>query len=280
MSKERKELEEIPPIPRETLYEMIREAGETSPYGRTEEEAKRDQGLMASFYLIANRCSEGLALTSRDISLEVSVEILDEELSRMVAYLGRLRTEIDIGISLGRDVGNQQIELGELFDEYQEMNRLRTAWDRPGDRMEAADEILTRYPQTRVYVVRLITLKRKKRIPRNIPVPTIDPLGPFFIDRVKKMGESLFDITRQRVWQIFDRVGIYDFFKDHGYPVPKNPLRHSRLSEVNNFFTRTQLDRYAGWKIKGTADRYIHAKWADFVVPLVKAARTAPPFEV
>jgi hypothetical protein len=61
--------------------------------------------------------------------------------------------------------------------------------------------------------------------------------------------------------------------------VPKNPLRHARLSEVSNVLNRVQLDRFAGWKIKGTADKYIHLRWDDFVGPLVQLARRSLPLE-
>jgi hypothetical protein len=235
---------------------------------------------MAMFHLLANRCSEGLAVETGDIHLEVAVQILDEELISLRDRLGRLRTEVDVGASLGRDVSEPRKELGELFNAYQEMNSLRTRWDRPGEAMDVADEIAERYPQTLVYVVKLITLKRKKRIPRNIPIPTVDPLASLFVEAVKQESEgSLFGITRQRVWQLFKRAGIYAFYKDQGYPVPKNPLRHARLSEVSNVLNRVQLDRFAGWKIKGTADKYIHLRWDDFVVPLVQVARRSPPLE-
>jgi hypothetical protein len=235
---------------------------------------------MAMFHLLANRCSEGLAIEAGDIHLEMAVLILDEELISLQDRLGRLRTEVDVGTSLGRDVSEPRKELEELFNVYQEMNDLRARWDRPGEAMDAVDEIADRYPQTLVYVVKLITLKRKKRIPRNIPIPTIDPLAPLFVEAVKESKGSIFGITRQRVWQIFKSAGIYAFYKDQGYPVPKNPLRHARLSEVSNVLNRVQLDRFAGWKIKGTADKYIHLRWDDFVGPLVQVARRSPAINV
>ena len=268
--KELKEIEEIPAISRPMFYEIIHET-----------ENPRDKQIMAMFHLLANRCSEGLAVEAGDVHLEVAVQILDEELMSLQDRLGRLRTEVDVGTSLGRDVSEPRKELGEFFNVYQEMNDLRVKWDRPGQTMETADEIAKRYPQTLVYVVKLITLKRKKRIPRNIPVPVVDPLAPLFVEAVKRESESsLFGITRQRVWQIFKKAGIYSFYKDQGYPVPKNPLRHARLSEVSNVLNRVQLDRFAGWKIKGTADKYIHLRWDDFVGPLVQVARRSPPINV
>lgn len=276
---ERKELEEIPAIPREALYEMIRRAGEEDPW-RSEEGARRDQRLLASFYLLANRCSEGLAVEPDDIHLEVAVSVLDEDLKALSDYITRLRFEIESGRSLGRDMEKQVREFGSLFDEYQEMSGIRAMWNRPGERMDAADLMAKRYPQTKVYVVKLLTLKRKKRIPRVVPVPTVDPLAPLFVEQLQRMKGHLFDISRQRVWQIFKRAGVYAFYKDQGYPVPKNPLRHSRLSEVSNVVNRVQLYRLAGWKLRGTVDKYVHLKWDDFMSPLLKVARSAPPLEV
>ena len=180
---ELKEIEEIKSIPRTTLYEMIRDS--RNP---------RDGRLMATFYLLANRCSEGLAVGPDDIHKEVSVEILDGELTEMADQLGRLRTEVDVGKSLGRDVSGAQEQLGGLFDEYQEMNELKKRFHTPGQALEVADEIGRRYPQTLVYVVKLLTLKRKKRVPRNIPIPVIDPLAPLFVDAVHKMEDLLFPI--------------------------------------------------------------------------------------
>ena len=89
-SRELKEIQEIKSIPRSTLYEMIR--GASNP---------RDGRLMASFFLLANRCSEGLAVGPEDITKEVTVEILDGALTDLADRLGRLRTEVDVGRSLG-----------------------------------------------------------------------------------------------------------------------------------------------------------------------------------
>jgi len=267
---ELKEIEEIKSIPRTTLYEMIRDA-----------KNPRDGRLIATFYLLANRCSEGLAVGPDDVHKEVAVEILDGELDKMAGQLGRLRTEVDVGRSLGRDILKAQEELGSLFDEYQSMNKLRTQWwNNPGDAVEIADEIARRYPQTLVYVVKLLTLKRKKRVPRNIPIPVIDPLAPLFVEAVEKMEDRLFPISRKRTWVLFKRAGIYDFYKEQGESVPKSPLRHARLSEISNHLNPNQVNRFAGWKIKGTGDHYLHMRWADYVPALVKVARAAPPLKV
>jgi len=268
-SGELKEIEEIKSIPRSVLYEMIREA--RNP---------RDGRLMASFFLLANRCSEGLAVGPDDVSKEVSVEILDGELTEMADQLGRLRTEVDVGRSLGRDVSSAQEQLGRLFDEYQEMNELKKRFYTPGQALDAADEIVKKYPQTLVYVVKLLTLKRKKRVPRNIPIPVIDPLAPLFVDAVEKMEDRLFPISRKRTWVLFTRAGIYDFYKEKDEMVPKSPLRHARLTEVSNAMNPLQINRFAGWKISGTGDHYIHMRWSDYVPALVKVARAAPPLEV
>ena len=267
---ELKEIEEIKSIPRTTLYEMIRDA-----------KNPRDGRLIATFYLLANRCSEGLAVGPDDIHKEVAVEILDGELNKMAGQLGRLKTEVDIGRSLGREISKAQEALGKLFDEYQSMNKLRTQWlDNPAEAVEIADEIARRYPQTLVYVVKLLTLKRKKRVPRNIPIPVIDPLAPLFVEAVEKMEDRLFPISRKRTWVLFTRAGIYDFYKERGEMVPKSPLRHARLSEMSNHLNPSQINRFAGWKIKGTADHYLHMRWSDYVPALVKVARAAPPLKI
>lgn len=267
---ELKEIEEIKSIPRTTLYEMIRNA-----------KNPRDGRLMATFFLLANRCSEGLAIGPDDVRKEVSVEILDGELTEMANQLGRLRTEVDVGESLGRDISRPKRELGKLFDEYQEMNELKKRWwDHPDQALETADKIARRYPQTLVYVVKLLTLKRKKRVPRSIPVPVIDPLAPLLVDAVHNMEGRLFPISRKRTWVLFTRAGIYNFYKEKGEMVPKSPLRHARLSELSNYLNPLQVNRFAGWKIKGTADHYLHMRWADYVPALVKIARAAPPLEV
>lgn len=268
-SRELEEIEEIKSIPRPTLYEMIR--GTENP---------RDGRLMASFYLLANRCSEGLAVVPEDIRKEVAVEILDMELTEMAARLQRLRTEVDVGRSLGRDVSSAQRRLGRLFDDYQDMSELTKRFHTPETAVSAADEMAKRYPQTLVYVVKLFTLKRKKRVPRNIPIPVVDPLAPLFVDAVEDMEDRLFPISRQRTWYLLERAGVYDFYKEEGEMVPKNPLRHSRLSEVSNYFNPLQVNRFAGWRIKGTADHYLHLRWSDYVPALVRVARSAPPLEL
>jgi len=266
ISKELKELEEIPSIPRPTLYAMIKGAN------------RRDQELMASFTVMANRCSEGLAVKPSDVHKEVSIDILKLEINELAARLGRTRTEVDVGASLGRDVGAAKKELGVLYDEYLRMTDLEEAFHKGDTMLETVDKIIKLYPQTLVYVVTIQTLKRKKQVSRPVPIPVIDPLAPLFVSALSNnMGETFFELTRQRVWQLFKKAGIYAFYKDQGYPVPKNPLRHLRLTEVSNFFNRTQLYRYAGWKLKGTQDKYIHNKWDDFVEPLIKVARRAPP---
>ena len=266
---ELKEIEEIKSIPRTTLYKMIRDA-----------KNPRDGRLIATFFLLANRCSEGLAVQPDDISKEVSVEILDGELTEMANQLGRLRTEVDVGESLGRDVSSAHEELGKLFDEYQEMNEIKKRFHKPGHALVVGAEIARRYPQTLVYVVKLLTLKRKKRVPRNIPIPVIDPLAPLFVDAVNNMEDRLFPISRKRTWVLFTRAGIYDFYKEKGEKVPKSPLRHARLSELSNYLNPLQVNRFAGWKIRGTGDHYLHMRWSDYVPALVKIARAAPPLEV
>lgn len=268
-SRELKEIEEVKSIPRPRLYEMIREA-----------KNPRDGRLMASFYMLANRCSEGLAVVADDVHKEVAVEILDMELEEMAARLMRLRTEVDIGGSLGRDVSGAQKDLGTLFDEFQDMNHLTHRYHDPKENEAAVDEMATRYPQTLVYVVKLYTLKRKKRVPRNIPIPVVDPLAPLFVDAVNGMEDRLFPISRQRTWYLLERAGVYDFYKEEDEMVPKNPLRHARLSEISNYLNPRQVDRFAGWKIKGTADRYLHLRWSDYVPALAKVARVAPPLMI
>ena len=268
-SRELREIEEVKSIPRPTLYEMIR--GSRNP---------RDGRLIASFYLLANRCSEGLAVVPDDVHKEVAVEILDLELAEMAARLQRLRTEVDVGRSLGREVSRAQEELGRLFDDFQEMSELAERFHTPEESLSAADEMAKRYPQTLVFVVKLFTLKRKKRVPRNIPIPVVDPIAPLFVDAVHMMEDRLFPISRQRTWYLLERAGVYDFYKELGEMVPKNPLRHARLSEVSNYLNELQVNRFAGWKIKGTADHYLHLRWADYVPALVKVARAAPPLKV
>lgn len=280
---ERRELAEIPPISRGDLYEMIRRAGKPETYEYFEgykSYAQRNQRLLASFFLFANRVSEGLNVGPEDVTLEVGVNVLDEELRLLTDRLGRLRTEIEVGAALGRDMGDRKGELGELFEEFQEMNGIRRLWNIPSEVVRAADMMVKKYPQTKVYVVKLRTLKRKKKPIRNIPVPVVDPLAPLFVEQIPEMGRRLFKISRQRVWQIFTRVGLYNFYKDRGYPVPKSPLRHARLSEVSGVLNPIQLARFAGWKIRGqvgTADHYIHSRWEDFLPSLIQIARRAPP---
>lgn len=266
--RELKEIEEVKAIPRPTLYEMIR--GVRNP---------RDGRLIASLFLFACRTSEGLAVGPDDVYKEVAVEILDLEIEEMAARLQRLRTEVDVGRSLGREVSSAQDELGRLFDEYQEMNELKKRFHIPQETLAAIDEIAKRYPQTLVYVVKLYTLKRKKRVPRSVPIPVVDPLAPLFVKAVEEMEDRLFPISRQRTWILLDRAGVFDFYKKEGEMVPKNPLRHARLSELSNYFNPLQVNRFAGWKIKGTGDHYLHLRWSDYVPALVRVARAAPPLE-
>lgn len=266
---ERTELEKIPAIPRPALYKMIEST-----------ELERDRAIMSGYFLMANRASEGLAIKPSDVQLQMGIDVFDEELKQISDELNRLRIDVDAAKLLGGEVEPLVDQYRELYGRYREMRELRRKYDVPGRAAEATDEIASRWPQTKVYVVRLLTLKRATKIPRSIPIPVLDPLAPLFSRLLEGMNGLMINLTRQRIWQIFDKVGVYNFYSDQGYPVPKNPLRHARLSEVNNVFNGNQLDRYAGWKIKGTKDHYIHMKWDDYVAPLVKVAKRAPPFEV
>lgn len=277
ITQELKELEEIPAIPRTKLYEMMREAGENRQPPHI---PGRDMRLMASFTLMANRCTEGLRVTPKEVHKEISVDVLRMEIERVAAQLGRLRIKVDIGESLGRGVSQAKVELGEVYDVYLHMTSLEEQFHKPGiDALTVVDEIAKYYPQTLAYVVRLFTLKRKKKISRVVPIPTLDPLAPFFVESLERdMGKTFYGVSRQRVWQLLKRAGVFAFYQDQGYPVPKNPLRHLRLSEVSNVLNRAQLYRYAGWKLKGTQDKYVHMKWDDFMEPLVRVAHKSPPF--
>jgi len=113
-----------------------------------------------------------------------------------------------------------------------------------------------------ILVVKLMTEKRRREVPRLIPIYKKDPLYVYIERYLKTLpGENprLFPITRQRAWQIMKYSGI-------------NPhsLRHSRLTEIAPYLpTQTHLFIFAGWKIPGPAETYIHLNYKS-LIPYVK----------
>jgi len=91
-----------------------------------------------------------------------------------------------------------------------------------------------------------------------------DPLGKPFINWVKEKNTGkIFDISRVGAYKILKKVGVVSPRKN-GKGSKKNVLRHSRLSELGAFMNTTKLKRFAGHKISGSMEDYVHLNWRNF----------------
>jgi site-specific recombinase XerD len=110
-------------------------------------------------------------------------------------------------------------------------------------------------------------LKHRNKLPRrNIPLklsshddrPFIDIFMAYF--NTLAPGQSLFDITRQRCWQIINKkLGLYTHF-----------LIHERCTELvaKRGLTDLYLKQLRGWKDTRPAEIYAHLKWQDLAEKL------------
>ena len=102
-------------------------------------------------------------------------------------------------------------------------------------------------------------LKRINEVPkRNIPV--FVPLVPEFYEHFRvyyntlQPEQPLFSITRQRAWQIMNKVGIYNHF-----------LIHERLTHLvgQENLSDHDLKIFRGWSSTMPANHYVHLRWQD-----------------
>ena len=110
------------------------------------------------------------------------------------------------------------------------------------------------------------TLKRKKYIPRSIPV--IIEREQKFVDILKEYTNKiededvLFPITRQRVFQILDSISIFAHW-----------LRHIRLTHLSTDygFSSQALKQFVNWSNSGTADKYVHLNVDDLIKKMMES---------
>lgn len=101
------------------------------------------------------------------------------------------------------------------------------------------------------------TLKRKKKVPRNIPInyekykDFVDIILDYIIGLEEQ--DQLFTFTRQRAWQIInERMGLFCHYFRH--------LRSSHLVEYEGY-TEGDLKRFHGWSTDNMANTYVHLDW-------------------
>jgi len=114
--------------------------------------------------------------------------------------------------------------------------------------------------------VRALKSRVKNKV-RNIPIIK-NRLESEFIDifllyynALENKDSYLFNITRQRAYQILERVNLFPHF-----------LRHSRLTHlVTDYdFSESQLRHFTGWDTSGTATHYTHLRLSDLISKMQK----------
>jgi len=105
-----------------------------------------------------------------------------------------------------------------------------------------------------VLIIRQVrTLKRKKYIPKSIPIVIAKEIK--FVEYIKEYTKSLsdedflFNMTRQRALQIMNSIGLYNHY-----------LRHLRLTHLatDYGFSGQELKHFVNWSSSNTADNYVH----------------------
>ena len=118
------------------------------------------------------------------------------------------------------------------------------------------------YAGAKFLVVRMPVIKRKRAVYKEIPLPLADPLTHYVAAYISGLPPAapLFGMTRYGAWKVLKRVGI-------------NPhsLRHSRLTELASYFSYGQLYKFAGWRLEGADEEYVHLGWRDYAPALLKA---------
>lgn len=115
----------------------------------------------------------------------------------------------------------------------------------------------------------LYTEKNSKHPKRNIPVyKDVDGLFCNIIERyIRDIPDDklIFDITRQRSWQLMKRQGL----KNHD-------LRHTRITHLVTFFNLPDhaVCRMAGWRMtnaRGMLEIYSHLRWRDIARMMISS---------
>lgn len=108
-------------------------------------------------------------------------------------------------------------------------------------------------------LVELVTLKRRDRLRREVPIPLRDPLSRYVVEWVRQVG-------RGRLWPFTRRYALM-ILKSARPDVHLHELRHTRLTElVREYdFNEYELMRWTGWKTSKVATEYIKLKWRDLV---------------
>lgn len=116
------------------------------------------------------------------------------------------------------------------------------------------------YTDDILLIHQVVCLKRKHSIPKRT-IPIIISKEKAFVDifleyyNGLKEGEILFDISRQRAWQIISKeLNLYNHY-----------LIHERTTHLvtHSGFTDLHLQRFRGWKDTRPASIYTHLNWQD-----------------
>jgi len=118
-----------------------------------------------------------------------------------------------------------------------------------------------------------------------IALPCSPKYEPWTIDLLKyisKHGTISFDLTRQRVWQIY-RQHLAPFLPPKSKKSLRNPLRHWRISHLLEYynFDPVEVTIYSGWTFKTTfgmmgvpaspnIDIYAHLQWKKYFPKLLR----------
>lgn len=120
---------------------------------------------------------------------------------------------------------------------------------------------------------------------KSIALPCSPRYEPWTIDLLKYIkanGRLSFDLTRQRVWQIY-RSYLSTFLKTKGVHNIKNPLRHFRISHLIEHYAFDPFDVtiYSGWTFGTTfaamgvqaspqLSAYAHLQWKKYFPKLLR----------
>lgn len=134
-----------------------------------------------------------------------------------------------------------------------------------GEPIKRKDIIVSEYDSKRIEIHNVKILKKKlntrsKYKTRIVPVYINDLEKPFvkmlfdYLNTLNDEEDMLFPLTRQRVFQILQKIGIFPHL-----------LRHTRLSHLSIYynFNPSYLREMTGWSSTKPADVYVHLNKDD-----------------
>lgn len=112
-----------------------------------------------------------------------------------------------------------------------------------------------------IIVQNVRTLKRKKHVPRSIPIILTEKeqkIVNIFMQYYARLDEedALFDLSRQRIYIILGHANLHPHYLRH--------LRNSHLA-IDYGFNSADIRAYNGWSSSLTADRYVHLNVDDLI---------------